>query len=154
FAWVLVAAFCFTCMAFIHLGSAVLGLPALGYAVLVLEPEKVGIKRSLQLCLAAAAGVAGAQCLFGGLHVPRWHSSFFFIKAQYLTGRAELAAKPEWHATADILRDGSWLTVHLAVWIVGAVALVAAALRLIRLTRFQLYCFASVTVTYGLLYLL
>ena len=153
-AWVCVAAFCFTSMVFIHLGSAVLGLPALGYAALVLEVEKVGMKRLLQLCLAAALGVAASQCLFGILNMVLWHSDFFFIKTQFLAGSVELAAKPEWRATSDVLRDGDWLSVHLAVWITSAVALVAAALRLIQLTRFQLYCFVSVTLTYGLLYLL
>jgi hypothetical protein len=153
-AWVCVAAFCFTSMVFIHLGSAVLGLPALGYAALVLEVEKVGMKRLLQLCLAAALGVAASQCLFGILNMALWHSDFFFIKTQFLAGSVELAAKPEWRATSDVLRDGDWLSVHLAIWITSAVALVAAALRLIQLTRFQLYCFVSVTLTYGLLYLL
>jgi hypothetical protein len=152
--WVVVAAFCFTCMMFIHLGSAVLGLPALGYAMLVLEPEKVGMKRLLQLFLAAAVGVAASQCLFGILNVALWQSDFFFIKTQILAGRVELAAKPEWRATSDVLRDGDWLSVHLAVWITSAIALGAAALRLIRLTRFQLYCFGCVTVTYGMVYLL
>jgi hypothetical protein len=92
--------------------------------------------------------------LFGILNVALWHSAFFFIKTQFLAGSVELAAKPEWRPTSDVLRNGSWLTVHLAVWIVSASALVAAALRLTKLTRFQLYCFGSVTVTYGLLYLL
>ncbi len=152
--WVVVAAFCFTCMVFIHLGSAVLGLPALGYAALVLEPERVGVKRLLQLCLAAVVGIALSQCLFGILNVSLWHSDFFFIKTQILAGRVELAAKPVWRATSDVLRDGDWLSVHLAVWITSAIALAAAAVRLIKLTRFQLYCFGSVTATYGLLYLL
>ena len=153
-AWVGVAAFCFTSMVFIHLGSAVLGLPALGYAALVLEVEKVGLKRLSQLCLAAALGIAASQCLFGTLNMALWHSDFFFIRTQFLAGSVELAAKPEWRATSEVLRDGDWLAVHLAVWITSTTALVAAALRLVRLTRFQLYCFVSVTVTYGLLYLL
>jgi hypothetical protein len=153
-AWVIAAAFFFTCMVFIHLGSAVLGLPALGYAALMLEPEKIGVRRSLLLCVAAAVGVAASQCLFGVLNVALWHTGFVFLKTQLLAGQVELSLKPQWRDTFAVLGDGYWLSVHLAVWITSAIALIAAALRLIRLTRFQLSCFVSVTVTYGTLYLL
>jgi hypothetical protein len=161
--WVALAAFLFSCAVFVHLGSAVLVIPAIGYAVLVLELDKQTIRESVALVLAAIIGVVVCQIIFGTLNVVLWHNEFFFLRTQLAAGTTEFAYKPGWRSIAEVVmrygtgpasQTGHWLALHIAVWIVSAAVLAAAIFRWFTLTRYQIYCCASVVILYGLLFLL
>jgi len=152
--WIGLAAFCFTCSVFTHLMSAVLIIPVVGYAWCVLHLERVGWPRFWRMLGAALAGVAACQIVFGTLNVLIWRTGFFFISAQLLVAGRELNAPTQWELTGDLLQAGNWLVIHIAVYLASISMLAAATLHLIRVTRFQVYCFTSVVVLYLLIFAL
>jgi hypothetical protein len=149
--WVAMAGFCFTSAVFIHLGSVVTAVSVIGYAWYVLDLRRVGLRRLLVLLLAASTGAAICQILYGVLNVLIWKSGFFFITRQITVARFELNTLPQWRPLSELLEYGMWLVMHLAAYVAGIFLLVLARTRtLLRLTRFQTYCFASVAVQYSL----
>jgi hypothetical protein len=98
----------------------------------------------------ALIGVAACQIVFGVLNVGIWHIGFFFIRAQFLAARNELAGPTVWVAPSELFRMGTWLDIHIAIYLASGCMLAAAGLRFIRLTRYQLCCFASVVLLYAI----
>ncbi|HTO41190.1 MAG TPA: hypothetical protein VL026_09465 [Rhizomicrobium sp.] len=137
--WVGVAAFFFTCSIFCHLGSAFGLFPLAGYAWLCFEPTKQTLRASLKLFGAAVAGVAACQIVFGALNVWINDGDFFFVLLLYKIAQGESHTLDAWRSPTQIVRDCSWLTIPFAAWVASALVLGAAALRLIRLERFQAY---------------
>lgn len=152
--WVGLAAFCFTSMVFIHFGSAVLIFAFVGYTWFVLELGEAGLKEFARLLGAAIASVIACQLLYGLLNVAIWNSPFLFVLEQVAVGRAELVSMPQWLPAGELFRSGDWLAIHFAVWLASALALGAGLLHIVHLTRFHLFCFSSVLITYSLLFVL
>src|SRR5581483_2339855 len=139
---------------FTHLMSAVLIIPVVGYAGCVLHLERASWRRFWRMLGAGLAGVAVCQIVFGILNVLISRTGFFFLSAQLFIAAHELRAPTQWEPTGDLLRSGNWLVVHIAVYLTSMCMLAAAALKFIHLTRFQVYCFASVVLLYSLIFAL
>lgn len=149
--WVGASAFMFTSMAFVHLGSAVLLIPILGYAFLCLNLLRSDIRTLLRLTVAAVVGVVVCQVFYGVLNVLIWHSRFLFVMEQVAVGRQELESLWQWVPVGRLFVFGDWLSLHIAVWILSVVALASGALGIIQLPKFHKWCFGSIAITYLLL---
>ena len=146
--WVAAAGFCFACAVVTHLGSIVGAVPVVGYVWYSFDFKRIGLWRLLRLMSAALAGVIVCQILFGLLNILIWRTSFFFILEQIDVAKRELSSPTRWESLLHDFGLGRWLVMHIAVFVASISMLGAAALRFIRLTRFQIYCFSSVASLY------
>ncbi len=151
--WVAAAAFCFSSVLSIHLGTGLLAVLFAAYGIYCLRPQEgkdFGI-----LALAALAGFILCQAIFGLLNVLIWNNDFLYLWEQISIGRHEIKHVASRKTPAQLFNtDGFWLSIHLAIFIAGITAIALHSLRILRLNRFQLVILGSVCALYFAIYLL
>ncbi len=151
--WITASAFFATSMVFIHIGASILIPIMVAYGWLCVRPQKRTSREQMSILAAIIAGVLICQCLYGILNWWIWGGKFFFVLQQLSAGQNELRHMDQWQPPQLLFTYGGWLGVHLAVWLASTIALSLAALRRVKLKPFEILCYASIIVTYALLFL-
>lgn len=151
FGKLVLAGFAFACMLFIHLGSAILAVPALAYVWYVMPEARTRLGMTYVI-IGVVVGAVAAQVVFGVLNKAIWGSRFFFLIEQIAVGRIELKTNPSWESPFALLRNGPWVTVHFAIWLASAVALGFANFGRVQFDRRDVVWLLSVIILYAVLF--
>ena len=94
YAFIAVAGFLMTSMAIVHMGSAPLGLAALGYAMFMFDIRRMTLRKSLMLLLSAALGFLCCQVIYGSLNIIVYRTNFLFEVEQIAVGLVSRHRRP------------------------------------------------------------
>jgi hypothetical protein len=152
------AGFMATSMIFIHLGSVVLFPIFLFYSAFVMNRVESAPQFWRHFTHVVFFGVIGAilcQIIYGSLTVSLHGGDFFFLWRQIRVLKSNLETT-QWNVPLPaLLAYGYWITNHLAAFTASVIALLSMwwCRENQPPTRFELFCFWTASVGYGMLFI-